>query len=72
MILNEPDVDAQMPLAPHAGVGDGPIPSNVSVHTERLEQALHQLLDRLQKDNLTGQNAAHSAKPVEVELKKSA
>jgi len=26
----------------------------------------------LQKDNLTGQNAAHSAKPVEVELKKSA
>ena len=74
MILNEPDVDAQMPLAPHAGVRDGPepIPSNVFVHTERLEQALHQLLDRLQKDNLTGQNAAHSAKPVEVELKKSA
>jgi hypothetical protein len=74
MILNEPDTDVQMPLAPHTAVGGGPepIPSNVSVHTERLEQALHQLLDRLQKDNLTGQNAAHSAKPVEVELKKSA
>jgi hypothetical protein len=74
MILNEPDTDVQMPLAPHGGVGGGPeaIPSNVSVHTERLEQALHQLLDRLQKDNLTGQNAAHSAKRVEVELKKSA
>jgi hypothetical protein len=54
------------------GGGPEPIPSNVSVHTERLEQALLQLLDRLQKDNLTGQNAAHSAKPVEVELKKSA
>jgi hypothetical protein len=73
MILNEPDIDVQMSLAPHAGVGGGEaVPSNVSVHTERLEQALHQLLDRLQKDNLTGQNAAHSAKPVEIELKKSA
>ena len=74
MILNEPDTDVQMPLEPQAGVGGDlePIPSNVSVHTERLEQALLQLLDRLQKDNLTGQNAAHSAKPVEVALKKSA
>src|SRR5262249_57903726 len=74
MILNEPDTDVQMPLEPQAGVGGDlePIPSNVSVHTERLEQALLQLLDRLQKDNLTGQNAAHSAKPEEVRLKKSA
>src|SRR5262245_57975835 len=72
MILNEPDTDVQMPLAPHAGVGGGSEPPNMSVHTDRLEQALHQLLDRLQKGNLTGQKAAHSAKPAEIELKKSA
>ena len=50
-ISNNSAADVPAPPAPHAGLGAKPRahPLNASVHTERLEQALHQLLDRLQK-----------------------
>lgn len=74
-ISNNSVADVPAPLAPHAGLGGSPepIPLNASVHTERLEQALHQLLDRLQKENVTGKSATHPARRTEIKImKKSA
>ncbi len=71
---NKPAADVQMPLAPNAGVGPFPerLPLTSSLQTERLEKALQQLLDRLQKENLSGQSAAPSPRRTEIEMKKSA
>ena len=71
---DKPAADVQAPLAPNAGVGPFPerLPLTSSPQTERLEKALQQLLDRLQKENLSGQSAAPSPRRTEIEMKKSA
>jgi hypothetical protein len=46
--------------------------SSSSFETERLEKALQQLLDRLQKEHLSTPSAAPSARSAEIEMKKSA
>jgi hypothetical protein len=71
---NKPAADAQVPLAPNAGIDPVPEPPPLtsSLQTERLEKALQQLLDRLQKENLSGQSATPSPRRTEIEMKKSA
>ena len=75
VIPNEPAADIEMPLAPTTAIDqspDGPLLSSSSFETERLEKALQQLLDRLQKEHLSTLSAARSARSAEIEMKKSA
>jgi hypothetical protein len=71
---NKPAADAKVPLAPNAGIDPVPEPPPLtsSLQTERLEKALQQLLDRLQKESLSGQSATPSPRRTENEMKKSA
>lgn len=71
---NKPAADAPVPLAPDAGIGPvpEPLPLTSSLHTDRLEKALQQLLDRLPKEHLSGQSATPSPRRTDIEMKKSA
>ena len=71
---NEPVADVEMPLAPAPAIDQCPEPpvSTSPFETERLEKALQQLLDRLQKEHPSMQGAAPSARRMEIEMKKSA
>lgn len=71
---NEPVADVEMPFAPAPAIDQRPEPpaSTSPFETERLEKALQQLLDRLQKEHPSMQSAVPSARRTEIEMKKSA
>ena len=71
---NAPVADVEMPFAPAPAIDQSPEPpaSTSPFETERLEKALQQLLDRLQKEHPSMQSAVPSARRTEIEMKKSA
>ncbi len=71
---NETVANVEMPFAPAPAIDQSPEPpaSTSPFETERLEKALQQLLDRLQKEHPSMQSAVPSARRTEIEMKKSA